>query len=187
MKKTSLILLLALAVLASCSPWKNVYSVEEPGVDLYQYRTFNWLENPTTRLGNSGPEWLTAATQSKIRAATEEQLARLGFQPCADRPDLLLHYHVVVKNEVLYVNDRTCEIRNEPIYGRCNHVRPVQYSEGTLIIDFIDAKNGNQVWRGAVVSLLEDVPPNQAEARIKAAVEAIFKKFPERPIRFASF
>lgn len=188
MKKSPFLLVLLPALLfwAACSPWKKVYSEEEPGANLYKYHTFNWLDNQTTRLGNSGPEWLTAGTQSKIRAATEEQLARFGFKPCDENPDLMLHYHVVVKNEVLYVPDHTCNPRDEQIYARCNRVRPVQYREGTLIIDFIDTKNGNQVWRGAVVSGLENMGPKEADSMIKAAVEAIFKKFPERPIRFVT-
>lgn len=176
------VLLSFLLMLQACSPWTKVYSEEEPGVNLYKYHTFNWLDNPSTKQGNNGAEWLTAGTQAKIRSAFEEQLNRYGFKPCTEKPDLLLHYHVVIKNEVLYVLDRSCEGQGGDVYGRCNRVRPIQYREGTLIIDFIDAKNGNQVWRGAVVGVLENMQASEVDARIKAAAEAIFKKFPEKPI-----
>ncbi len=188
MKKTIKILLPALLaavfLLGSCSPFTKVYSEEEPGVKLTQYHTFNWLDNTAIKQGNSGPEWLSTSTQGKIRAAVEVQMGRYGFKPCDEKPDLMLHYHVVVKNEVLYVRDWTCGgvFETPGQYDRCNRVQPVHYREGTLILDFIETKNGNQVWRGAAVGVLENLRPEEADARIKASVEAIFKKYPEKPV-----
>ncbi len=178
-------MLLAASLLASCSPWRRVYSEEEPGVNLYRYHTYNWLETPDKGPGNAGPDWLSISTQSKIRAAIEGQMGRFGFQICTDRPDLVLHYHVAVKNETFYVHDNGCDPRQPGDFRPCNRVRPVQYQEGTLIVDFIDTRDGNQVWRGAVVGALEELRPDEVDAKIKAAVAAIFKKFPERPLRVA--
>jgi hypothetical protein len=177
-------LVAALFLLESCSPFTKVYSEEEPGVNLSKYHTFNWLNNATIPKGNSGPLWLTEATQAKIRTAVETQMSHFGFKPCDEKPDLMLHYHVVIKNEVLYVPDWSCGgVFEAPgQYDRCHRVQPIHYQEGTLIIDFIDTKNGNQVWRGAAVGVLNDMKPEEADARIQAAAEAIFKKYPEKPI-----
>lgn len=178
--------LLAIAALfwSSCSPFTKVYSEEEPGVKLSKYHTFNWLDNTATKDGNSGPEWLPLASQAKIRTALEENLAHYGLKPCDEKPDLMLHYHVVVKNEILYVRDWSCGgVFEAPgQYDRCHRVQPVHYREGTLIVDFIDTKDGNQVWRGAAVGVLENLRPEEADARIKAAAAAIFSKYPEKPI-----
>lgn len=175
----------ALFVLESCSPFTKVYSEEEPGVNLYQYHTYNWLDNATTREGNSGPEWLTLNVQNQIRAAIEEQMSRYGYHLCTEKPHLLLHYHVAIKNEVLFVHDWSCAAsgEHEGQYGRCNRVRPMYYREGTLLVDFIETTTGTQVWRGAAVGILENLTPKQGEARIQEAVRAIFKKFPEKPLR----
>lgn len=188
MKKLFLVLpaflLSALLLLESCSPFTKVYSEEEPGVNLYKYHTYNWSDNPTTQQGNSGPEWLTSGTQAQIRAAVEDQMSRFGYHLCTENPHLVLHYHVVIKNEVLFTHDWSCAGvgEHEGQYGRCNRVRPVYYREGSLLLDFIDTQTGNQVWRGAAVGILENITPKQAEARIQAAAQAIFKKFPEKPI-----
>jgi hypothetical protein len=170
--------------LSSCSPFIRVYSEEEPGVNLSKYHTYQWLDTKTYKQGNSGPVWLSNDTQTKIRTDLETQLSRYGFKPCDEKPDLMLHYHIVIKNEVMYLPDYTCGgVFEAPgQYDRCHRVQPVHYQEGTLIVDFIDAKNGNQVWRGAAVGVLENLRPEEADARIKAAAEAIFKKYPEKPI-----
>jgi len=174
-----------LLVLQSCSPFMKVYSEEEPGIRLSKYHTYDWLNDTNTQKGNAGTAWLTEGAQRQIRTVVEQQMLRYGFKPCDEKPDLMLHYHVVVKNEVLFMPDMACTPLNEGPgqYNRCNRVQAVQYREGTLIIDIIDTKNGNQVWRGAVVSVLDGMKPDEVDARIKSAVQAIFKKFPEKPIR----
>ena len=42
----SSLLLAALFSANSCSPFLKVYAEEEPGVNLYKYTTFSWLNNP---------------------------------------------------------------------------------------------------------------------------------------------
>ena len=177
-------LLAALFLFQSCSPFTKVYSEEEPGVNLYKYHTYNWLDNAETRQGNQGPEGLPAAAHDQIRKAVGEKMGQMGFKPCDQNPDLVLHYHVVVKNEVMYVHDWSCEGQSESgnRYDRCNRVRPVYYREGTLIVDFMDTQNTTQVWRGAAVGVLMNSAPAEVNARIKEAVQAIFKKFPGQPM-----
>jgi hypothetical protein len=186
MKKRTYFMVIALGAalffLNGCSPFTKVYSEEEPGVILSKYHTFNWLDNTTTKKGNNGPEWLTSSTQAKIRSAVEDKMGCYGYKICEEKPDLMLHYHVVIKNEVLYQQDWTCRGQGEGMYDRCNRVQPVQYSEGTFILDFIDTRNGNQIWRGAAVSVLNNMRPDEVDERIKGAVQAIFKKYPEQPI-----
>lgn len=167
---------------SGCSPIARVYSEEEPGVNFYKYRTYKWLDTKYIKRGNSGPEWLNERAENKIRASVENRMGRYGYKPCDDTPDLMLHFHVVIKNEVFYIQDWWCDEEAGADFGRCHRLRPVNYQEGTLIIDFIDAKTGNQVWRGAAAGVLENVTPEKADARIEEAVRLIFEKFPERPI-----
>lgn len=177
----SIATLLLLNLGTACSPFSKVYSEEEPGVNLYRYHTYNWADyNSSNHPGDQGPAWLSTSSQRTIRTAVEARMEASGFKICTDNPDLLLHYHVVVKNEVMFLPEWSCAGTGNSPYDqlRCNRVRPVQYREGTLIIDLIDAHNGIQVWRGAVVGTLENVPPADVEGRIQEAVRAIFGKFP---------
>lgn len=184
MKYTSLLIALFTLhlLLSGCSSVTKVYSEEEPGVNLYKYRTFDWLDTKSVKQGNSGPQWLNERAENKIRSSVETQMGRYGLKPCDERPDLLLHFHIVIKNEVFYIQDWWCDEETGTEFGRCHRLRPVNYQEGTLVIDFMDAKTGNQVWRGAAVGVLENVAPEKADARIEEAVRLIFEKFPEKPI-----
>lgn len=178
-----LALLAALLSSSSCSPFLKVYSEEEPGVNLYKYTTYAWLDTPASEPGLGGSTWQSQRTHEKIRSSVEQQMERYGFKRCDTEPDLMLHYHVVIKNEVLFVRDRYCDEESWNRYGHCNRVRPVNYEEGMLIIDLIDTKTGNQVWRGAAVAVRENLNPDQADARIAEAIRLIFKKFPQKAIR----
>lgn len=177
MYKSCLIFPLLFLLFTSCSPFAKVYSEEEPGINLSRYHLYRWAEDDA---GYKGPQTLSAALQAKIRAALETELALKGLQEDTARAELLLHYHVVLKNEILYVQDLACMVRGDNHYGICKPVRPVQYKEGTLILDMIDPTTKNQVWRGAAVSVLENLSVEAADARIKAAAKAIVKKYPGR-------
>lgn len=175
-------IVLATVLISACSPYTKVYSEEEPGINLGKYHTYDWLRTNTAQEGNAGPQWLNTAAQQKIRAEVESHMGTYGYKPCDEKPDLMLHYHVVIKNQVLYVRDWSCGgvFEGPGQYDNCNRVTPVHYREGTLILDFIDTKTNTQVWRGAAAGVLENVAPEEANARIKAAVDAIFTKYPEK-------
>jgi Domain of unknown function (DUF4136) len=59
-----------------------------------------------------------------------------------------------------------------------NQVDVYQYREGTLIIDLMDAKNNNLIWRGWGTSVLNSNDIDLTEAEISEAVYKILKEFP---------
>ncbi len=171
-------------LLFSCTPYTKVYSNEEPGINLYKYTTYQWLDMPDISHGNSGPEWLTKHTEKIIRESVEEQMKRCGFVLYDMQPDLLLHYHVVIKDEVYYIPDWWCYQKNWDHHGRCYRLEPRHYKEGTLILDFIEAKTGSQVWRGVVSDATINMQVEDIEFRINRAVKRMFGRFPEKPTPF---
>ena len=48
-----------------------------------------------------------------------------------------------------------------------------------MIIDLMDTKTNNLVWRGWAVNFLDEDKPDQIEDQIKVAVGKIFEKFPK--------
>ena len=53
-----------------------------------------------------------------------------------------------------------------------------QYREGTLIIDLMDSKNKNLIWRGWGVSVLGDNSVSLTEEEINDILIKILKEFP---------
>ena len=106
----------------------------------------------------------------------------------AGQPDFTLMYYVVLEN------------REEPIeaiepgksiYGYrytasgkiswtlADPTQMRQYTEGSLILDIVDARTNHALWRGtATARLIEKVKPEERERRINEAVQELLKKFP---------
>ena len=54
--------------------------------------------------------------------------------------------------------------------------RTYTYTEGTLIIDMIDARTNQLVWRGSVAGTVDN--PANLERQVEKAVRAILKQYP---------
>jgi hypothetical protein len=53
------------------------------------------------------------------------------------------------------------------------------YTEGTLIIDAIDAETNQLIWRGSISGAIDN--PENLHKKVMKAVEIIFRKFPIKP------
>jgi hypothetical protein len=166
------ILTLATATLAGCATMR-VNSFVERGVDFAQLRTYNWA--PAEMLFTGDPR-LDNNTffQERLQTAVEKQLAAKGFEKItSSTPDLLLHYHASVGQEV---DANGADQR----YGFCDDCRPEVYDAGTILIDFVGGRSNKLVWRGWAEGTLDGVVDNQAwmEETVDAAVARILQRLP---------
>jgi hypothetical protein len=168
--------LLAIAVLltASCSNQIAVKSDYDKDVDLSLYQTYAWLPNKEIESKNN-PLVYNELTDKRIKQAVETQLQNKGIQR-ATIPDLHVHYHIIIENKSA-VRPATYGY-NYSNYWMRNQVDVLQYREGTLIIDLMDSKNKNLIWRGWGVSVLGDSSVSLTEEEINDAVSKILKEFP---------
>ncbi|HND90084.1 MAG TPA: DUF4136 domain-containing protein, partial [Saprospiraceae bacterium] len=176
--------LLLVGLLSGCSSSMKVYHEEEPGANLFQYYSYKWLPNNGVLPGDPAQYRIADDTESKIRTAVDLHMQHCGYRICDSGPDLVLHYHVVVKNRVYYQRDWTCdETQHEGAsHAYCQRVKPVYFQEGTLILDFIDGETGNQVWRGVAVGIMEGLNTAEVDRRIEEAVRQIFRRYPVKPL-----
>ena len=142
-----------LAFTAGCAR-VSVHSVVDPNANFRSYTSFKFLpdggrperaERPSRHLRRVEDPLYHAEVQMAIRADLEAK----GLQRVAEgsEPDLLIGYQTVIRNQADVM---------PPLYGvgwrgrvyvaAPGHVR--WYKEGTLVIDVIDAKSGDTVWRG---------------------------------------
>ena len=171
-------LCIAALLLAGCSNEIHVYSDTDPDYDLWSYKTFNW--GPTLDSEqDKNPLRYNEFNDKRIKTATDEQLRQLGYRIDSDHPDLILHYHIVVEDQATIALEPYGYFYG-PFWMRM-HTNVYPYREGTLIIDMMDAKTNNLVWRGWAVSAIEDhYTPAEVDHLIKSAVSRIFRKFPTR-------
>jgi hypothetical protein len=170
-------LTIAALALTGCASM-NVSSYLERENDFPRYRTYTWappeaLDTGDPRLDNN------PFFHERIQADVEKQLAARGFEKTTSSvPDLLIHYHASVNQEVDVSSiDRetgTCDDE-----GDC---RPYVYEAGTLLIDFVDARTEKLVWRGWAKDSLDGVIDNQRlmEQKVDKAVARILERLPRR-------
>lgn len=165
-------------ILTGCSPQIRVYSDYDPDYDLWAYSTFDWGQKVNIEEGRN-PLHYNELNDKRIKLAVQEQMAAHGYQLTCDTPELIMHYHIIVDDQSV-VTTEPLGYRYGPYWTSMN-TNVYSYLEGTLILDLMDTKTKNLVWRGWAVTPIDNVNPEKVEPLIKAAVEKIFRNFPDRP------
>jgi hypothetical protein len=168
--------LASVCVLPGCAPLR-VSSYMERGVDIREYHTFTWGPPDTFSTGDPRLD-NNRFFGERVRTQVERGLAGRGFEKTiAATPDLLVHYHANLRQEV---NIR----RFDQEYGTSENAecRPCVYDRGTLFVDFVDARTNKLVWRGWAEGSVDGVIDDQAwmEARVDEAVARILERLPPR-------
>ncbi|MGJ0485416.1 MAG: DUF4136 domain-containing protein [Methylomicrobium sp.] len=128
---------------------------------------------------------LSPSAEAALRDSLRINLATHNITEVAKDADLHVVSHISTKEKVVvYPGDLA--YRGMPYaYGRYGYwsMDPLtvpdvsQYTEGTLILDFVDTKTQKLVFRGAGTDIVSD-PETNAES-IREAVEKIVQKFPK--------
>jgi hypothetical protein len=169
------VLALSVAVLSGCAPIE-VHSFMDQRTALRRYRTFTWgASEPSTgdpRLDSN------RFVEERVRARVEEALTRRGFEKItSDRPDMIVHYHLIVAQQVEGAEP-------DPGYTTCapGDCRPSVYDKGTLFVDLVDPVTKVLLWRGWAESPIDGVVENQTwmEERLDTTVARILRRLPNR-------
>jgi hypothetical protein len=184
---------LALLTLAGCSPAVTVQ--QKAGVDFSKYRTYDWAKTDV-KSTNANPIYKSSLNDEAIQTAINTELSKRGIRTVQGntRPDFYLTYH-------LYIDEAERTVANPPAAGYAypyamsyrGRLLPINYGywytspantgyrtetyqEGTMILDFIDARSHNLVWRGSVADPVGN-PANLGSEFAKAAKD-ILEKLP---------
>ena len=160
--------------LAACASM-NVRSFVERGADVTKYRTYNWAPPDAQATGDPRLD-NNPFFHERIQLAVERQLnARTFVKTTADPPDLLVHYHASVTQQI------NANGSDRP-FVLCEDCEPYVYDAGTIVVDLVDARTKRLVWRGWAEGSIDDVVNDQAwmEKRIDEAVMRILDQLPPR-------
>ncbi len=142
-----------------------------PGIQ--SYGSYRWLPHPSS----GDPRVNNPLMARRIQRAVDTEMSGKGYQPVRDgRADFLVGYHVAF-DEKLEVE--TVNAHYGYRWGGVQESYVREYTQGTLIIDVIDAKTEQLVWRGmAQAEVHEASSPDQRQKRINEAVKKILANFP---------
>jgi len=186
--KKILLPLLAVALIgaAGCSSLQ-IRTQQADGVDLRQYKTFNFDQTPDP---NRDRVDFSEINQKYVRDAITKELRARGYSK-SKHPDLLISLY-------LKVEDKQEVVRTPVDYGRpgyyyggsgyygyysgyrhdWNHAYTVNYTLGTLIIDFVDIQKEQMVWQGVAQDLLPNPPAKNPKPIIENIIKKVFKSYP---------
>lgn len=167
MKRIGL-LVAALPVLVVACSSMNVRSDYDRTVDFRRYRSYDWLPGP-------GGEAVTTMDDRRIKQAVNVNLLEKGLQINQDAPDLFVTYHTGQQNPV-QVQQRGYT------YGAWGgNVASNRHDVGTLIIDLIDARTNELIWRGTATDSVDpNWKPEKIEQVINEAVKKLLKDYPPK-------
>ena len=144
----------------------TVKSSVAPGANLGQYRTFGFA-TPPAQAGQP----ISVADQD-INNSLRQALISKGFAEATNgQPDFLVSHSIKLQQE-LQVNSAG--------YGWPGYwggVDAYTYTEGTLIVDFVDPKTNKAFWRGTASSVVNN-PSSPDAGRIQSAVSKMIRKYP---------
>jgi hypothetical protein len=173
-------LLFSIFLFTSCSQIR-VSQDFPPHIPFHEYSTYNWfLENPTDSPRNSSNPLL----HNRFKKEIDAQLLQKGFKP-SDTPDFLVSYTYGISSKIQSHPAQPSFIFG---YGRYNRYGGIgiysspevyQYNQGELVINFIDSKRKNIIWRGKGTDIAITHPtPEQTSKQVKALVTKILEQFP---------
>lgn len=175
---------LIFALLMACSnKGMKVVTREDAGVDLSNYDTYAWVSDveniPSAYVlfePNATLVYNNTSSRKMIKDAVELQMKARGFDHNTMNPEMLVNFTILEEDTEL----RTYVLNNNQDYlgfgPRSEAVKMVPVNAGTVLINFLDARTGNQLWQGFASGALnsEDVKSMSA---VETKVGAIFENF----------
>jgi hypothetical protein len=136
--------------LAGCATM-TVSSHIERGVEFIDYVTYDWGPRDQFPVGDPRLD-NNQFFRDYLEGAIEKQMAANGYERVAAgaAPDLLLHYHASVNQRLdVYGADLAHGYYVPGQYpGYPGQSQVVEFEQGTLMLDIVDARTNRVIWRG---------------------------------------
>ena len=173
----SLTLSLIAAISMSACASATVSSHIERGINFGEYLTYDW--GPPDNLPVGDPRLdNNPFFRDYLEGAIEKWMSFKGYDRATSTPpDLLIHYHASVNQKVdVQETDRPYGY----CYGDCAD-RVVEFEQGTLIVDVIDARTKKVIWRGWAQDTMTGVIDDQSrlESQVTKNVALMMALLPQ--------
>jgi hypothetical protein len=172
----------SLFVLSACSSVPDIYVNQDPSADFSRYNTYGF----ESRLGTDRDSGSQSLVSTYFRRAVSKELEARGYV-YSDNPDLSVNFFVNTEEKIRsrsvptsggYYGYRGGYYDPWGGYGGGYETRIDQYTEGTVNIDLIDARNDQLVWEGAVVGKITKEVRENLEATVNAVATEVFAVYP---------
>jgi hypothetical protein len=181
MRFRTLVAVATCALLAACSQYdiKYDYDVES---NFQNFRTYAWIPQQISEGSTSASTAMQRNTllDKRIRSAVDVNMAAKGFTVDENNPDLLVVYHTGMQNKV-DVTDWGYTYSGSYWGWAGRDIDVYNYTEGTLLIDLVQAHDKELVWRGSATGVVDpNRSPEEVQERINDVVAQIFSNYPPK-------
>jgi hypothetical protein len=180
MRRTVIAAFLAVAV-GGCGGGISLNSDYAEGTDFAPYRTWNYMPSQ----GSTANAASNQLVDQRLRTAVERTMTEKGFRRDTSDPDFYVGYHLILDDQTSYetVNDYWgTGWGYGGMYGSpmtTSNTRAINYTVGTLVVDFFDAGERELIWRGTAEGTIQpEGTPVERQARADEAVGKILEQFP---------
>jgi hypothetical protein len=176
MKNMTLALTMCLAVAGCAAPLAVNYDYDT-GANFEGLKSFDWM--PAT--GNAAGDELLI---KKIKNTVDSQLQAKGRTPNPGNPDFLLAMQL--SGKTTYGGSTGVGMSVGIPVGQRGSIsvgggksRAHEKTEGTLVLDFVDAKSKSLLWRATASGAVEPgMTPEEQQARINDVISQMLAHFP---------
>ena len=172
------IYLSSLFLVGSCAPVRVVEYQKNPSADLSSYKTFGFYNLEKEGLIGENFESNLEVLKNSIR----NELSLRGYEESKVDAELLINIGVIVKEEVQtrqtdFQTDAYKYSGQRNYYWESKEVEINRYKEGTVRLEFVDAKQNTRVWFAAAAGTVTE-KKEEVEKRISEAMKKLFTYFP---------
>ena len=148
----------------------------DPQFDFSRFETYVWAQpKDQSATGQRGVDELT---EKRIIAAVDRELENKGYRKISSgQPDFVVNFYVTTQDKI----DVSTYYTGWGYYGWYGGTQTyvTQWTEGTLVIDFIETAENDLAWRGWARGAVEpNLTPERRTEAINEVVAGILKRFP---------
>jgi hypothetical protein len=170
-------------VLAQFAHAQKVKVDFDQSFDFSKVHRYQWRTHPIFEKHPELRDRYSTAIQL-VMNATNQQLMKKGYQSVSGTPDVFLTFFVTARDMTKTYTD----LIGPSGYGygwygwymppAWTVTRTEQYLEGTLLMDMVEPKATQMIWRASATDSIEDF--RNRDKNVDSAVKKIFKKFPPK-------
>lgn len=174
-------------ILSACSSIDTQVDYDKE-VDFSKLKTYSWL--PDSKKRYTDIRLNSDIFKKRIYNTVNKALAVRGFKEVTDNPDFTIGYHVAIENKTSVNTMNDYYGYSGYGWGRSNYpgynmhstqTSVYHYEEGSLILDIVDTKRKQLIWRGsAQAEISKSRTTKQRDELIKKAVDKLFSQLPAK-------
>jgi protein-disulfide isomerase len=173
----NLLAILIIVIAAGAIQAQKVKVIADPNADLARYKSYQW-DKP---LPPGNP-----LVQQTVIESIDQAMAAKGLTKVTDGADVTVVYFTATNADVqIGYPSWSHAMGSGDMTGNAIGAQSWPVHKGTLVVDLVDGKTKNSVWRGSATQILKDGPSGnitkdaqKVEQPIRKSIEKMFKQFP---------